>query len=155
MSEKARDEAYDEILAKCEVGIGVVESYEIDTINILEATMKAMQEAVGKLPVPPGCLLIDGNKSPRLPFRQFEITDGDAKSFVIACASVVAKVTRDHMMDYYDEIYPQYGFKQHKGYGTAQHVAALKKYGACRIHRRSFEPVKSLWSRGVEESLSR
>ena len=143
MSEKARDEAYDEILAKCQVSIGIVESDEIDAINILEATMKAMREAVVGLPETPGCLLIDGNRSPRLPFRQFEIVDGDAKSFSIACASVVAKVTRDRMMDYYDEIYPQYGFRKHKGYGTAQHADALKKHGACRIHRRSFEPVRS------------
>ena len=154
MSASARDGAYDEILAKCQVGIGVVESGEIDRINILEATMQAMQEAVAKLGEMPGCLLIDGNKSPRLPacrtgrpIRQFPIVDGDALSFSIACASVVAKVTRDRMMDYCDEIYPQYGFKKHKGYGTTEHVEALKKYGPCKIHRISFEPIKSLWKR--------
>jgi ribonuclease HII len=144
MSAKAREDAFDEILVKCRVGIGIVEPGEIDDINILEATLKAMQEAVLKLGEAPDGLLIDGNKSPKLPFRQFTIVDGDAKSFSIACASVVAKVTRDRMMDYYDELYPQYGFKEHKGYGTAKHVEALKKYGPCKIHRKSFEPVKSM-----------
>ena len=145
MSEAARERAYDEILEKCEVGIGIVEPDVIDEINILEATMRAMQEAVGKLKDAPGCLLIDGNRSPKLPFRQFAIVDGDAKSFSIACASIVAKVTRDRMMDYYDEIYPEYGFAKHKGYGTQEHVDALKTKGPCKIHRTSFEPVKSLW----------
>ena len=147
MSAPAREEACEEILAKCRVGIGVVEPDEIDRINILEATMKAMQEAVTKLGEMPGCLLIDGNKSPRLPVRQFAIVDGDALSFSIACASIVAKVMRDRMMDYYDEVYPRYGFKDHKGYGTAGHVAAIKKHGPCKIHRTSFEPIKSLWKR--------
>ena len=147
MSASAREEACEEILAKCRVGIGVVESDEIDRINILEATMRAMQEAVVKLGEMPGCLLIDGNRSPRLPVRQFPIVDGDALSFSIACASIVAKVMRDRMMDYYDEVYPKYGFKDHKGYGTAGHVAAIQKHGPCKIHRTSFEPIKSLWKR--------
>ena len=147
MSHAAREKAFDEILARCEVGIGVVENDEIDRINILEATFKAMQDAVTRLSALPDCLLIDGNKSPKIPVRQFAIVDGDALSFSIACASVVAKVTRDRMMDYYDELYPQYGFSEHKGYGTSAHVEAIKKYGPCRIHRTSFEPVKSLWKR--------
>ena len=147
MTPGAREKACDEILAKCRVGIGVVEADEIDRINILEAALKAMQEAVTKLGEAPGCILIDGNKSPKLPFRQFAIVDGDAKSFSIACASIVAKVTRDRMMDYYDELYPRYGFAKHKGYGTGAHVKALKEHGPCRIHRKSFEPVKSLWKR--------
>jgi len=146
MTAKARDAAYEEILTKCLVGIAVVEHDMIDRINILEATLRAMEEAVMKLSEIPDGVLIDGNKTPHLPFRQFPIVDGDAKSFSIACASVVAKVTRDRMMDYYDEIYPEYGFKKHKGYGTAQHVKALSEHGPCRIHRRSFEPVKSLLS---------
>ena len=144
MTSNARQKACDEILAKCEVGIGIVEHDEIDEINILQASLKAMQRAVSKLPEAPGCLLIDGNRSPRLPFRQFEIVDGDSHSFAIACASIVAKVIRDRMMDYYDEIYPRYGFRDHKGYGTTRHVEALKKHGPCKIHRMSFEPVKSL-----------
>ena len=142
MSAAAREAVFDEILMKCRVGIGVVEPAEIDRINILEATLRAMQEAVMKLGETPDGLLIDGNKSPKLPFRQFTIVDGDAKSFSIACASVVAKVTRDRMMDYYDEVYPQYGFGKHKGYGTDMHMKALKKYGPCKIHRISFGPVR-------------
>ncbi len=144
MSAILREKAFEEILAKCRVGIGVIEADEIDEINILQARLKAMQEAVVKLDEAPGCLLIDGHRSPQLPFRQFMIVDGDAKSLAIACASIVAKVIRDRMMEYYDEIYPQYGFKKHKGYGTAEHVKALRKHGPCKIHRKSFEPVKSL-----------
>lgn len=144
MSQAQRDEAYEEILEKAQVGVGIVEVPEIDRINILEATLKAMQEAIVKLGTAPDAVLVDGNRSPRLPFRQFLIVDGDAKSFSIACASVIAKVTRDRMMDYYDSVYPQYGFAKHKGYGTKDHLGALKKNGPCRIHRKSFEPVRSL-----------
>ena len=144
MTSQARELAFEEILTKCRVGVGIVEHDEIDEINILQASLKAMQEAVMNLKETPGCLLIDGNRSPRLPFRQFEIVDGDSHSFAIACASIVAKVMRDRMMDYYDELFPRYGFKKHKGYGTSEHVAALKKHGPCKIHRKSFEPVKSL-----------
>ena len=144
MTPRSRERAYEEIVGKCSVGIGVVESGAIDRTNILEASLQAMTEAVSKLGVTPDCVLVDGPKTPKLPFRQFPIVDGDAKSFSIACASVVAKVTRDRMMDYYDEIYPQYGFKKHKGYGTREHMAALEKHGPCKIHRRTFEPIKSI-----------
>ncbi len=144
MSASARDTAYKEILEKCMIGIGVVEPEGIDTLNIFQATMKAMQQAVAKLKEAPECLLIDGPHHPELPFKQFAIVNGDALSFSIACASVVAKVTRDRMMDYYDDLFPEYGFRKHKGYGTKQHIDALKKNGPCRIHRRSFEPVRSL-----------
>lgn len=141
----ARAAAFDEIIEKAVVGIGIVESEVIDEINIYEATFRAMEEAVMKLAEVPGCILVDGGKAPRLPFKQFPIVDGDAKSFSIACASIVAKVIRDRMMDYYDGIYPQYGFKKHKGYGTEEHLAALKKHGPCKIHRKSFEPVRLAW----------
>ena len=151
MNEASREKACEEILAKCRVGIGVVEHDEIDRINILEATLKAMAEAVVKLGETPDALLIDGNKTPRLPacrtgrpLRQFAIVDGDALSFSIACASIVAKVTRDRMMEYYDELYPRYGFKGHKGYGTKEHLGALKAYGPCHIHRKSFAPIATL-----------
>jgi len=103
-----------------------------------------MQEALTRLGEIPDCVLIDGPKAPKLPFKQIPIINGDAVSFSIACASVVAKVTRDRIMKYYDRIYPEYGFGRHKGYGTQEHVEALKKHGPCKIHRRSFEPVKSL-----------
>ena len=145
MSAKARERAFEEILSKCVVGIGIVECGTIDQIDILQATLRAMEEAVMKLGEVPGVILVDGNKTPNLPFRQVPIVDGDAISFSIACASVVAKVTRDRMMDYYAEEFPQYGFEKHKGYGTRDHMEAIKIHGPCKIHRRSFEPIKSLY----------
>ncbi len=144
MSAKARENAYREILEKSFVGIGVVDPPLIDQLNIYQATLKAMEEAVRRLRQIPDCLLIDGPKTPALPFKQFPIIDGDAKSFSIACASVVAKVTRDRIMEYYDGLYPEYGFSRHKGYGTRAHVEALKIHGPCKIHRKSFAPVKML-----------
>lgn len=144
MTARARETCFEEILEKGIVGIGVVEEDEIDKLNIFQATMKAMEEAVLKLKETPQLVLVDGPKVPNLSLKQLAIVNGDALSFSIACASVVAKVTRDRMMEYYDEIYPEYGFGVHKGYGTVKHIAALKRYGPCRIHRKSFEPVRSL-----------
>ena len=144
MTSAARETAYEEILTKCTVGIAVIEAEEIDTINIFQASLKAMRDAVIKLGVLPDALLVDGPKGLEISVRQFPIIDGDAKSFAIACASIVAKVTRDRMMDYYDGIYPQYGFSRHKGYGTSEHMEALKAQGPCKIHRQSFEPVRVL-----------
>lgn len=143
LSAAARAGAYDEILSKCEVGIGVVGSAAIDRDNILEATMRAMEQAVMKLGCVPDLLLVDGVSRPRLPFKLETLIDGDARSFSIACASIIAKVTRDRMMDHYDAQYPVYGFAKHKGYGTQAHMAALKKYGPCEIHRKSFAPVRN------------
>ena len=145
MSAKAREKAYEEILLKCVVGIGIVDCRMIDKIDIFQATLRAMEEAVMKLGEIPGVILVDGPKAPNLPFKQVPIVDGDAISFSIACASVVAKVTRDRMMEYYAKEFPQYGFEKHKGYGTRDHIEAIKKNGPCKIHRRSFEPVKSLF----------
>ena len=145
MSPIARNAAYEEILEKCLIGIGIVEPEKIDTLNIFQATMQAMRAAVMKLKQAPDCILVDGPYHPEMNFRQFAIVNGDALSFSIACASVVAKVTRDRMMDYYDDLFPVYGFRKHKGYGTKEHMLALKKNGPCRIHRKSFEPVRSLW----------
>ena len=142
-----REASFAEILAKCIVSLGVVESAVIDRINIFQATMKAMEQAVSRLADTPDAVLVDGPAKPQLPFQIFPIVNGDALSFSIACASIVAKVTRDRMMDYYDCLYPQYGFSKHKGYGTQGHLEALKKYGPCDIHRKSFEPVKGLWKR--------
>ena len=143
MSALARAAAFDEILEKSLIGIGVVEPEGIDRLNIFQATMKAMQDAVGKLKVTPDCLLIDGPHAPDLPHRRFAIVNGDGLSFSIACASIVAKVTRDRMMEYYDGLFPIYGFKKHKGYGTKDHLEALKVHGPCRLHRKSFEPIRS------------
>jgi ribonuclease HII len=144
MSASAREKAYTEILQKCWVGLGVVECQVIDHINIFQASLRAMEEAVAKLERTPDCVLVDGPAMAKLPFRQVPVINGDAKSFSIACASIVAKVTRDRMMEYYDGLYPGYGFAKHKGYGTREHVEALKIHGPCRIHRRTFEPVKSM-----------
>jgi len=144
MSAASREKAYGEIIRKCQVGLGVVERETIDRINIYRAAMQAMEEALARLGSAPDCVLVDGPGVPDLPLKLVPVVDGDAKSFSIACASIVAKVTRDRMMEYYDGLYPEYGFARHKGYGTAEHVAALKKNGPCKIHRRSFEPVKSL-----------
>ncbi len=143
LSALARAAAYEEILEKCIVGVGVVDHDVIDEVNIHQAALRAMETAVMKLRQAPDCVLIDGPKTPRLPFRQFPIVKGDSLSFSIACASIVAKVTRDRIMDYYDAFYPRYGFKSHKGYGTEAHLAALGKYGPCEIHRQSFEPVRA------------
>jgi ribonuclease HII len=121
-----------------------VDEKTIDRINIYQATINGMYNAILSLKTKPQQVLIDAVPLERLDIPSLSLIKGDAISASIAAASIVAKVERDHMMDEYDKMYPEYGFAQHKGYGTAQHVAALKKYGPCPIHRRSFEPVKSL-----------
>ena len=139
LSEKRREELYLEIQEKAvSWAVGIAGPERIDEINILQATYEAMREAVSKLSVPPDILLNDAVTIPGLDIPQVSIIKGDAKSVSIAAASVMAKVTRDHMMARYGELYPQYGFAKHKGYGTAAHIAALKEFGPCPIHRRSF-----------------
>jgi ribonuclease HII len=114
----------------------------VDEINILKATHRAMNEALAGLEFPPQHVLVDGLRVPSLRFPQTPITKGDARSFSIAAASVLAKVTRDRLMLEYDRQWPVYGFAKHKGYGTARHLAALAVHGPCPIHRRSFAPLK-------------
>ena len=139
LSEKRREELYLEIQEKAvSWAVGIAGPERIAEINILQATYEAMREAVSKLSVPPDILLNDAVTIPGLDIPQVSIIKGDAKSVSIAAASVMAKVTRDHMMARYGELYPQYGFAKHKGYGTAAHIAALKEFGPCPIHRRSF-----------------
>ena len=139
LTERRRELLYEEIMEKAvAVGLGVVSQERIDEINILQATYEAMREAVGKLDPQPEILLNDAVTIPGLPQRQIPIIKGDAKSQSIAAASVVAKVTRDHMMIALDEAYPQYGFASNKGYGSAAHMAALREYGPCPLHRRTF-----------------
>ena len=139
LSPARRDALFDEIREKAvSFSVAVVPAARIDEINILQATYEAMRQAVRSLSVEPGALLNDAVTIPELSFRQIPIVKGDAKSLSIAAASVLAKVTRDRMMEEYDRLYPEYGFAKHKGYGTAQHIAALKKYGPCPIHRRTF-----------------
>ena len=127
-------------------GLGIVDVETIDRINILRATHLAMQRAVASLSQKPDYLLIDGNQLPFFEIPSAGIVKGDAKSVSIAAASILAKVTRDRMMTELDVQWPNYGFKQHKGYGTEQHTQAIQKWGPCPIHRRSFEPIKSMLS---------
>ncbi len=122
--------------------IGIIPPSVIDEINILNATYKAMQAAVMGLKYTPDVLLNDAVIIPELTMQQVKIIKGDAKSVSIAAASIVAKVERDHMMMEYDKLYPEYGFAKNKGYGSAEHIAALKKYGPCPIHRTTF--IKNL-----------
>ena len=143
MTADQRAEAYEEILEKSFIGVGVIGHEMIDAINIYQATFLAMKQAVARLARVPACVLVDGPKAPDLKLRQFPVVDGDALSLAIACASIVAKVTRDRIMHHYDTLYPEYGFKHHKGYGTEEHMDALKKHGPCQIHRRSFGPVRN------------
>ena len=140
LSEKKREELYDVIMEKAvAVGIGSSTCERIDEINILQATYEAMTKAVKSLSVQPGGLLIDAVHIPQHEeYKQNTIIKGDAKSVSIAAASIIAKVTRDRIMKDYAKEYPEYGFDSNKGYGSADHIAALKKYGPCPIHRRSF-----------------
>lgn len=153
LSAQAREKAFEEIQARCVVSVVVKDANRIDTINIYRATLEAMTEAVEGLgsaargdgleagAIRPDLVLVDGpiHLSVKYPVRG--IISGDALSLTIACASITAKVTRDRMMKNFHELYPVYKFDQHKGYGTAVHMAALKEHGPCPIHRRSFAPV--------------
>ncbi|MBQ6806109.1 MAG: ribonuclease HII [Lachnospiraceae bacterium] len=139
LSEKKREELYDIIMDKAvAVGLGFSTPERIDEINILQATYEAMREAVSKLEVTPDLLLNDAVTIPELSMKQIPIIKGDAKSISIGAASIVAKVTRDRLMVQYDSIFPEYGFASNKGYGAQAHIEALKKYGPCPIHRKSF-----------------
>ena len=139
LSEKRREELFLEIREKAvSYSVGIVGPERIDEINILQATYEAMRQAVSGLGVVPDLLLNDAVTIPELAIPQVPIIKGDAKSVSIAAASILAKVTRDHLMEEYDRQFPQYGFAKHKGYGTAAHVAAIREFGPCPIHRRSF-----------------
>ena len=120
------------------VGVGYASPARIDEINILQATYEAMREAVSKLSVVPQILLNDAVTIPALELPQVPIIKGDAKSVSIAAASIIAKVTRDRLMEEYDKIMPEYGFASHKGYGSKSHIEAIKTYGPSPIHRKSF-----------------
>ncbi len=137
-----RDKLFDEIMAKalC-VGVGVASIDEIDRLNILQATLLAMQRAVLGLRLKPTLVLVDGNRLPVLSVRAEAIVKGDARVKAIGAASIIAKVTRDRLAREADMAYPQYGFATHKGYGTAAHMAALREHGPCEWHRSSFAPV--------------
>lgn len=139
LSEKMRDVLYDEISKEAIAwGVGIVSPERIDEINILQATYEAMKIAIDKLDVTPDILFNDAVTIPGIDIMQLPIIKGDAKSQSIAAASIMAKVTRDRLMKQYDELYPEYGFARHKGYGTKAHIEAIKEYGPCPIHRMSF-----------------
>ncbi len=144
---KNRALLYDEICEKAvAVHCSIVEAETIDRVNIYQATMNGMYESILALDPQPDKVLIDAVELQKLPMPSQSIIKGDAKSASIAAASIIAKVTRDRLMVQYDTAYPEYGFAQNKGYGTAQHLAALKQYGPCPIHRNSFEPIRSMVS---------
>lgn len=139
LSPAKREALYDEIMEKAEaVGVGMASPARIDEINILQATYEAMREAVAALNVTPDLLLNDAVTIPDITIPQVPIIKGDAKSVSIAAASIIAKVTRDRLMVRYDEILPGYGFAQHKGYGSREHIEAIRRLGPTPIHRQSF-----------------
>lgn len=139
LSEKKREELFDVITKEAvSIGIGMASPETIDSINILQATYEAMRMAISRLSVVPDILLNDAVTIPLVDIEQVPIIKGDAKSLTIGAASIMAKVTRDRMMIEYDSIYPEYGFARNKGYGTKEHIAALKENGPSPIHRRTF-----------------
>ncbi len=146
LTAKQRDRLFTELTNTplLHYAIGIVDVETIDQINILQAALLAMKQAVLALAVQPDYLLIDGNQRIATSIPQETLIGGDARSVSIAAASVLAKVTRDRLMEQYHQQYPQYGFAKHKGYGTAAHLAALIEHGPCAIHRRTFAPIYSL-----------
>ncbi len=139
LTEKAREEIFPEIINNAMAyGTGIVWQNEIDRINILQATLKAMKIAVSKLSATPDLILIDGNKTFFSEIKTQPVIKGDSKSFAIAAASIIAKVTRDRIMLEASGKFPEYGWERNKGYGTKQHIAAIKKYGITPYHRKSF-----------------
>lgn len=153
LSPQKRERLHDEIMDKalcCAIAMATVQ--EIDTLNILQATLLAMRRAVEGLRLPPALVMVDGNRLPVLPMRAEAVIDGDAKVKAISAASILAKVHRDRWCAEIDAHWPQYGFAAHKGYGTAAHLAALREHGACEHHRRSFAPVAAVFVRQGESA---
>lgn len=145
LTEKQRERLFDEIRHNALAwSVARARVREIDEINILQASLLAMQRAVSQLKIPPQLVLVDGNKCPVMPCPAIAIVKGDQTEPAISAASIVAKVLRDRIMLFLDKKYPAYGFARHKGYPTASHVEALKQAGVSRVHRRTFAPVSSL-----------
>ena len=140
VSEKKREKLYDQILEEAiSYGVGIVGQDEIDEINILNATKKGLTMSLKELTVKPDLIIVDALThidTMGIPYES--IIKGDAKCYSISAASIIAKVTRDRIMREWDKVYPEYGFEKHKGYGTSAHIEAIKKYGLCPIHRKSF-----------------
>ena len=153
LSAAKREVLYAQILATCQVGVGIASVAEIDTLNILGATTLAMRRAVEALPTLPSIALVDGNQPPLLPCKLQTVIGGDAKSLSIAAASIIAKVTRDRMMAALALEYPGYGFERHAGYGTAHHQKALAELGVTPHHRRSFAPIRDLINAPLERAV--
>lgn len=143
LTEKERERACEWIVKNAyRVGIGVSSVEEIESLNVLNATLLAMERAIEATGISPNLILIDGNRKP-LNYPEAKcVIRGDKRCFLIACASIVAKVTRDRIMGHYHELYPKYGFKRNKGYLTLEHKEAIEKEGICPIHRRTFKGVK-------------
>ena len=147
VSSEKREDLYMMIIEESlATGVGIIGSDIIDSVNILNATKIAMREAVRQLSCIPDYMLIDGSSLTRIPYRQKCVVKGDRHCLSIACASIIAKVIRDHIMKEYDNLYPEYGFARHKGYGTEYHLSCLRKHGPVKIHRYSFAPVKNMYS---------
>lgn len=145
LSPSVREELYVQITERAvSYHIILIDAETIDHFNILQATRRGMYEAIAALSPIPEEVLIDAVTLPKLPMPSQSIIKGDAKSASIAAASILAKVTRDRLMIQYGTEYPHYGFAQHKGYGTHEHIEAIKKYGVCPLHRKSFEPIRSM-----------
>lgn len=140
VSEKKREKLYEEIInSAISYSVAIIDQKEIDQINILNATKRGLTKSVKELKVKPDIILVDAlNNIDTCGIPYESIIKGDAKSYSIAAASIIAKVTRDRIMRQWDEVYPQYGFAKHKGYGTANHIAAIKENGLCQLHRLSF-----------------
>lgn len=140
ISEKKREELYDKIIQEAiSYGVGIIDHEQIDELNILNATKLGLTISLQELEIKPNLILVDAlNKIDTLGIPYKSIIKGDALCYSISCASIIAKVTRDRIMREWDEIYPMYEFEKHKGYGTASHIQAIKEYGLCPIHRRSF-----------------
>ena len=152
LSAKKRETLYDIIKRDAlSIGLGVVEVPVIDAINILRASLVAMREAVSDLTIPPDYLLIDGTNGVTLDITQETIVKGDSRSISVAAASIIAKVSRDKIMEIYHHQFPQYNFLKNKGYGTEEHRNAIRKYGFCKLHRRSFSVRdRSILSANIE-----
>ena len=144
LSVRQRLHAYQAILEHALIGVGIMPAPTIDLQNIRQATLRAMEQAVANLPCEPALVLVDGQDVPRLTVPCQPLVGGDHLSYPIACASIVAKVTRDRLMTFYHRLFPAYRFDRHKGYGTTLHLAVLRTWGPSPIHRMSFQPVSRL-----------
>jgi len=153
LAEAMRNRLYDRIMNEAvSVGVGISDNQTIDRINILQATLRAMESAVQELSIHPDCLLIDGISKISLNIHQKTIKKGDSLSQSIAAASIIAKVTRDRIMEEFDRRYPEYGFAGHKGYGSASHLAAIAEFSPCPIHRLTFRGVREHIAHQEEET---